>query len=232
MGTPIYYYQPEQQPGAAAMEEPMLPPEEPSEEPPSAEGVAYTIDHSEYVMDASAVTCEPGQLWLAAFVVSGVALGMLFEALHLHAGPAAESTCLVPFFGYCGQLLVGGGWVLSQRSWRRGKWNRKMVAFMVLSSLGNGAAQALDYISLTQAGVMLYTILHSSTTLFACIIACVALRTRLTRVQWAGVLAVATGLVLTGIPSPIEAQGSFAVGLTSAVAGAFCLAASYLEIAA
>ena len=102
-----------------------------------------------------------------------------------------------------------------------------MVVAMLLSSLGNGAAQALDYVALTQAGIMLYTILHSSVTFFACLVAYFVLRTRINTVQWASVSAVVVGLVLTGIPNPVAAEKGFAAGMISAVAGSLCLALSY-----
>jgi drug/metabolite transporter (DMT)-like permease len=191
------------------------------------EGVPYTLDHTEYAMDFSDVNCEAGQMWLAVFVASGIALGLLFEVLHLHTGPAEGSTFLVPFFGYVAQGLVGGAWVLATGSLWRGRWTRKMVLFMVLSSLGNGLAQALDYLALSAAGVMLYTILHSSVTFFACLISVIVLRTRVTPVQWFACATVVCGLLLTAIPTPIEAQGSFAAGVACAFVGSLCLAASY-----
>ena len=46
-----------------------------------------------------------------------------------------------------------------------------MVGWLALSSVANGVAQASDYVALKQAGQMLYTILHSSVTFFACLIA-------------------------------------------------------------
>ena len=201
--------------------EPMLSTEE--------DGVlAYTLDHTEYAIDLSAFrSCDVGQLWLTTFIVSGVLLGLLFELLHLHAGPAKETTFLLPFAGYVAQGVVGLVWTTANGTWRMGNWTKPMVVAMLLSSLGNGAAQALDYVALSQAGIMLYTILHSSVTLFACLIAYFALRTRINGVQWASVGAVVVGLVLTGIPSPVPAQGGFASGMVSAVAGSLCLAAVY-----
>ena len=190
--------------------------------------LAYTLDHTEYTLDASAFrSCDAGQLWLTTFIVSGIALGLLFEALQLHSGPAAFQTFLLPFFGYVAQGIVGLLWVAMRGTWRQGAWTRRMVLYMVLSSLGNGAAQALDYVALTQAGITLYTILHSSVTLFACLIAFAVLRTPINCVQWASVLAVVCGLVLTAFPQPIAAHGDFLVGLLSAAAGSLCLAASY-----
>ena len=140
---------------------------------------------------------------------------------HIRKDPvgALHHTFLLPFFGYCGQAVVGAVWATARGSWREGQWTKSMLLFMVLSSLGNGAAQAFDYVALTQAGITLFTILHSSVTLFACLIAVLVLRTRVNAVQWLSVVAVAVGLVLTAIPSPITAHASFAIGLASAIAG-------------
>ena len=189
--------------------------------------LAYTLDHTEYALDVSEITCDSGQLWLALFVATGIALPCLFELLILHAGPAEGASQLVPFFGYVGQLAVGGLAVVVNQTWSSGRWTRRMVLYLMLSSLGNGAAQALDYVALKEAGVVLYTIFHSSVTLFACLLAVFVLRTRITCMQWAGVVAVVLGLVLTAVPAPVNAQHSFDVGLACAVAGSVCLAASY-----
>lgn len=212
------------------LDAPMLDSSAPSDEP--REGLSYALDHTEYTLDTSEITCETGQMWLAVFVGSGILLPMLYELLYLHAGVGVGKTYssfLVPFLGYCGQALVGFVWVLAHGTWRQGSsgWSRRMVGFMVLSSLGNGLAQALDYIAVTHAGVMLYVILHSSTTFFACIISVLALRTRITPVQWVGVGAVVAGLVLTGVPTPIDATRSWGVGVAAALGGALSLAASY-----
>ena len=52
-----------------------------------------------------------------------------------------------------------------------------MVCALPLSSVGNGFAQALDYVALDESGVQLCVILHSTATLFACTIAVLLLRT-------------------------------------------------------
>lgn len=191
------------------------------------DGLAYTLDHNEFSMQVSSPTCESAVGWLVLFVGSGICLGMFYEALFLHAGPAAESSQLVPLLGYLGTAAVGGVYCLASRSWRQGRWTRAMVGWLALSSVANGVAQASDYVALKQAGQMLYTILHSSVTFFACLIAFVCLRTRITPAQWAGCLLVVLGLVITATPSTVDAQESFWVGLASAGAGALCLAASY-----
>ena len=179
------------------------------------------------LMPAAVTSCEPGQLWLSMFVVTGVALGLILEALKLHAGPASPASFLVPFFGYVGQLVVSGTWVVANHSGQHGRWKRRTLAFLMASSLGNGAAQALDYTAFYQAGILLYTILHSSVTLFACIISVVVLRTSVTPVQWLACASVVAGLVLTAVPSPIEIHGQFVVGVICAAAGSLCLASSY-----
>ena len=218
----------------SGLAQPMLTPAAANSSPRTArrraksEGLPYTLDHTEYAFDFSEITCEPGQLWLTAFIASGVALGMMFELLYLFAGPADGVSFLVPFFGYIAQCVVGLLLTTLNRSWpRKGQWTRKMITFMVLSSLCNGAAQACDFVALTQAGVQLYTILHSSVTFFAAVFAVAVLRARLTAVQWIACLSVVLGLVLTGIPTPVPTQGSFATGLICAAVGSLCLAASY-----
>lgn len=45
--------------------------------------------------------------------------------------------------------------------------------------------------------------------------------------QWAGVVAIVAGLLLTSIPNPIVARHSFFWGLTCSLAGNFCLSLSY-----
>jgi len=176
---------------------------------------------------AVAVSCTSGQMWLSVFVGSGVMISMVFELLHLHAGPAKQESFLLVFCCYMAQLLIGGAWVLGRHSWQRGVWTRPMVGALLLSSVCNGLAQALDYISLNQSGIQLYTILHSMVTLFAVAIAFVLLRVRISAGQWVAVLAVVTGLVLTGVPTPADAQGNFVLASVSGAAGALCLAASY-----
>ena len=83
--------------------------------------LAYTLDHTEYAIDLSAFrSCDVGQLWLTTFIVSGVLLGLLFELLHLHAGPAKETTFLLPFAGYVAQGVVGLVWTTANGTWRMG----------------------------------------------------------------------------------------------------------------
>jgi threonine/homoserine efflux transporter RhtA len=63
-----------------------------------------------------------------------------------------------------------------------------MVCALPHSSVGNGVAQALDYVALDESGVQLYVILHSMAKLFACIIAVLLLRMRVTHGQWVAVI--------------------------------------------
>ena len=91
-------------------------------------------------------------------------------------------------------------------SWRRGKWTRKTGLFLLLSSFASGASQAFDYVALSHAGVQGFTILHSFVTFFACVISAVVLRTRISLPQWLGCFLVVCGLVLTGVPHPMDSQ--------------------------
>ena len=190
--------------------------------------IAYTIDHSEHQILQAPVHCTRGQVWLAVFVVSGVLTSMTYELLHLHAGPAEQESFLLVFFCYVAQLIMGGTWLLVHGSWRRrGVWTRPMAGALLLSSIVNGFAQALDYIALNQSGVQLYTILHGMTTIFACAIAVGVLQTHISAAQWVAVVVIVVGLVLTGVPTPVDSQGNFVVAFFSGAAGALCLAASY-----
>lgn len=191
------------------------------------DGIAYTLDHNEIAPSFNDLTCRAIDMWLALFIISGISLNLLYEMLHLHAGPAKELTAFLPFLGYCGQLIVGGVWVVGWWSWRQGQWTRKMVMWLLLSSLASGVSQALDYVALNSAGVLLYTILHSSVTFFACAISVLVFRTRISPLQWVGVLGVVVGLILTTVPSPVESHGDFFTGLFCAVAGSLCTAAAY-----
>jgi len=74
---------------------------------------------------------------------------------------------------------------------------------------------------------MLYTILHSSVTVFACIIAVVVLRARVTRTQFLGAVCVVVGLLATAIPSPVPARRNFLLGAVTSALGSLFLAASY-----
>lgn len=165
-------------------------------------------------------------LWLVVFSATGIMLGMSFELLDLHAGPAKELTFLLPLLGYWAQLLVGGFWVARCGSWRQGRWTRPMVVAIVGSAVFDGAAQALDYAGQMQGGYTLFTIFHASVTLFACIIAALTLRARPSPLQWAGALCIVAGLLATAFPH-LGARLDFGWAFLFSLVGSFCLAASY-----
>ncbi len=167
------------------------------------------------------------RLWLLAFVGTGIGLGVASELLNLHAGPARPSSFLVPSFGYLAQFVVGAILITLSNTWRLGQWTRPMVQYLILSSLASGAAQALDYVALVEGGYMLFTIFHSSVTFFACVLAVLVLRARVSAVQWTGCGLVVLGLVSTALPSPVVAKNSFAIGFAASAAGSLCLAAAY-----
>jgi drug/metabolite transporter (DMT)-like permease len=139
---------------------------------------------------------------------------------------AHHSTFLTATFGYWAQLLVAGVMMWLRRGYAgRGAagdspWTRPAVLALVGSSLASGMAQALDYTAQLSGGYMLYTILHSSVTFFACVIAVCVLRARVTPVQYAGVFCVVAGLLATSLPSPIDARRSFFVGAVTSTLGA------------
>lgn len=170
----------------------------------------------------------PSTIWLIIFCMTGISIGMSFEFLQLHAGPARYETFFLAFLGYWAQVLTSGSLLLCTRSWRRGSWNRRNIAALVVSAFLDGAAQALNYVSQLEGGVMLFTIFQSSVPLFAALIAISLPWTpRLRWQQWLGVLAIVLGLMLTSIPRPIVARHSFTTGLLSSMLASFCLASSY-----
>jgi hypothetical protein len=76
-------------------------------------------------------------------------------------------------------------------------------------------------------GYLLFTIFHSSVTVFSCIIAVFLLKAAVTWQQWGGVLLIVFGVLVTTIPSPLEVTGNFFIGLVCSLSGSLCLAASY-----
>eukprot|EP00966_Prymnesium_polylepis_P229611 5312919-Prymnesium_polylepis.1 len=91
--------------------------------------LAYTLDHTDFAPTFEGqVTCEPTSVWLTIFIMSGIGISMVYEALHLHAGPAKCEAQFLPFLGYCGQLVAGGLWVAMWASWRKGAWSRRARA--------------------------------------------------------------------------------------------------------
>ena len=188
-------------------------------------------------------------LWLVVFTLTGIGLALAWEQMVIHAGPASEETFFVCLIGYWAQTLVGGGWVLRARLVRPnprrdpllaavepataphragfGVWNRRAASVLVLSALFDGASQALNYVAMTEGGYVLYAIFHTSVTFFACVIAVIVLRARVSAVQWAGAALVVGGIFVTSFPQPVVAEGSFAIGLIAAAVAALFLAASY-----
>jgi len=98
---------------------------------------------------------------------------------------------------------------------------------LFLSALFDGAAQALDYVGQVNGGYLLFTIFHSSVTIFSCAIAVAMLGAHVSHKQWAGILLIVAGILVTAVPSPIVVTGNFSVGLVCSIAGSLCLAASY-----
>ena len=74
---------------------------------------------------------------------------------------------------------------------------------------------------------MLYSILHSSVALFACLIAILVLRTPVTPTQLTGAAMVGVGVLITALPHPVPARRSFALGAIASALGSLFLAASY-----
>ena len=103
-----------------------------------------------------------------------------------------------------------------------------MACALLLSSVGNGFA--LDYVALNvalnESGVQLYIILHSTDTLFACIIAVLLAQARHPRPMGGGRGGRPIGLVVMGAPTPVDAQGNFGLALVCGALGALCLAVS------
>lgn len=166
--------------------------------------------------------------WLIVFCMTGISIGMSFEILQLHAGPARYQTFFLALLGYWAQFFASGSWLLYTGTWRRGVWTKRNVAALVVSACFDGSAQALNYVAQIEGGIMLFTIFQSSVTLFACLIALALPWTpRLKPQQWIGVFAIVVGLMLTSIPNPIVARRSFAVGLLCSTLGSFCVATSY-----
>ena len=79
-----------------------------------------------------------------------------------------------------------------------------MACALLLSSVGNGFV--LDYVALNvalnESGVQLYIILHSTDTLFACIIAVLLAQARHPRPMGGGRGGRPIGLVVMGAPTP------------------------------
>ena len=167
-------------------------------------------------------------IWLLIFCLTGISIGMTFEILQLHAGPARYKTFFLALLGYWAQFVASGSWLLYTGTWKRGTWSRGCVIALVFSACLDGSAQALNYVAQIQGGIMLFTIFQSSVTLFACLVALLLPWTpRLHWKQWIGVCLIVAGLMLTSIPNPIVARQSFVLGLACSMLGSLCLACSY-----
>eukprot|EP00943_MAST-04B_sp_MAST-4B-sp1_P000005 g5.t1 len=170
-------------------------------------------------------------IWLVVFCVTGVGLGLCYEFLEIHslhhAPGAAEDSFFLCLIGYWAQAIVGFLFAYAQKDFLQGAWTKKVIVMLVLSSIFDGLAQGLDFIGQVQGGYMLFTIFHSSVTLFSCIIAIFVVNAKITTVQWIGILFIILGLFATAIPNPIKAPNSFTVGLLCSLTGSFFLAASY-----
>ena len=171
-------------------------------------------------------------IWLVIFCVTGVGLGLCYEFLEIHslhhAPGAASDTFFLCLIGYWSQALVGFLFAFTQKNPMQGAWTNKVILMLVLSSIFDGLAQGLDFIGQVQGGYMLFTIFHSSVTLFSCIIAVFVVQAKISSIQWFGILLVIVGLFATAIPNPISSPGSFTIGLVCSLVGSFFLAASYL----
>ena len=66
-----------------------------------------------------------------------------------------------------------------------------------------------------------------SVTFFACLIAVAVLRTRVTRVQFAGAGLIVFGLLASALPQPLAARRSFSWALLASALGSLFLATSY-----
>ncbi|CAE8596605.1 unnamed protein product [Polarella glacialis] len=86
-------------------------------------------------------------LWLLTFCISGITIGMSFELLDAHAGPAKDATFFVCFIGYVAQFIVSGGYALWTGTQGKGQWTWPMMAALAGSAACDGAAQALNYVA-------------------------------------------------------------------------------------
>jgi len=180
--------------------------------------------------------------WLGVFCCTGVGVGMSFEYLALQSkdgrSPAAANTFLLCFIGYWAQTIVGGVCVLSLslRHSRdpqstddplRGAWTIPVLRALLASAVLDGAAQALNYVGQLNGGYMLFTIFHSSVTIFSCAIAVCMLGAKVSLRQWGGVGLILAGILITAVPNPIQVKGSFFWGIVCSCTGSLFLAASY-----
>jgi drug/metabolite transporter (DMT)-like permease len=148
-------------------------------------------------------------LWLVVFCVTGIGLGMSFEFMELHGGPADGKSFFLCLIGYWSQTVLGGGYALWQAGWSpakacKGAWTKPVLVMLFISAGFDGLAQGLDYLGQTKGGYMLFTIFHASVTFWSCLLAKFVLKARINKFQWGGVLVIALGIFITSFPQPIE----------------------------
>jgi drug/metabolite transporter (DMT)-like permease len=170
-------------------------------------------------------------LWLSIFCATGVGLGLCYEFLEIHSNNHSPGASAQSFFlcllGYFSQAVFGGIFAFCQKDPLKGSWTKPILVTLFLSSICDGLAQALDLVGQVEGGYMLFTIFHSSVTLFSCLLAVVIVGAKVSKMQWGGVLLVIAGLFVTAVPSPFQVPGNFLVGVSCSLLGSFFLAASY-----
>ena len=102
-----------------------------------------------------------------------------------------------------------------------------MLLALLASAVFDGAAQAIDYLAQLQGGYTLFILLHTSVTLFACVIAFFLLKARPSPLQWLGAMAVVCGLLVTAFPAPLHARQNFDGSFLFTLVGSLLLAGSY-----
>ena len=170
--------------------------------------------------------------WLFVFCATGVWIGMSYEFLQLHSidGKLADpKTFLMCFLAYVGQVVMGGGYALTRPNALRGTWTKDVWGMVLLAAFFDGCGQALDFEGQLQGGYVLFTMFHSSVTLWCCVIAKYVLKRTVTPIQWGGVLVIIAGLFATFLPQPITVPktGSYVWGVGCSLIGSLFLAASY-----
>ena len=170
-------------------------------------------------------------LWLFMFCITGVGLGLCYEFLELHSlhhkPGAASGTFFLCLIGYFSQAVVSGAYAFSRKNPLEGSWTKLAIVMLLLSSVFDGLAQGLDFIGQAKGGYILFTLFHSSVTLFSCIIAVMVVKAKVSMWQWLGILLVILGLLATSFPGPTKAADNFFLSMLCTVLGSFFLAASY-----
>ncbi|CAK0854404.1 unnamed protein product [Prorocentrum cordatum] len=157
--------------------------------------------------------------WLAIWITSGIFRSVLWELLLLHAGPARGKTNFVSFLGYWGcswAALLFGVRKLNQPPFQFWRWSWSAIAGMLYLIVNDMVGSSIDYFAHINAGPLLFHIFHSSVVLFVAIFAVSILRASVTVSQWFGIVLVSGSILVTAVPAPLEAPGSFAIGLMAA----------------